>query len=229
MTSSAAKRRRSAYAAAAAAKQRRNKILAISGFVIFLGIMAYEVPHTIKLLSQKSPSAAAVPAATTPAKPSEIPKTLLKGPGSDPFAARALADEDPQVAASPGGRDPFASPAAQAASVVATPPAQALPQTIVIGTPTANGATVHGWIVILASIPTREGEASAQSFARSARRNGIGSVAVLNSSNRRPLRGGYWVVYTGPVRTVSAAEHLSSSVHASGYGTAYVRQLIEYR
>jgi hypothetical protein len=229
MTSSAAKRRRSAYAAAAAAKERRKKILAIIGFVIFLGLMAYEVPHTLKLLDHSSSTAA--PVATVPAvvKPNVIPKSLRAGAGRDPFAARSLAGGDPQVGPAIGGRDPFASPATQAAAETSAPPAQPLPETIVIGTPTASGVAVHGWIVILASIPTQRGQSSALSFARSARRNGIGSVAVLNSSNRRPLRGGYWVVYTGPVQTVSAAERLASGVHSSGYGTAYVRELIEYR
>ena len=52
---------------------------------------------------------------------------------------------------------------------------------------------------------------------------------MLNSSNRRPLRGGYWVVYTDPVPTLVAAEHRASSVHASGYGTAYLRELVKYR
>jgi hypothetical protein len=115
-------------------------------------------------------------------------------------------------------------------AVTTTPPvAQPLPQTIVIGTPTAHGAVDRGWIVILASIPTREGRSSALAFARSARQTGITSVAVLNSSNRRPLRGGYWVVYTGPVATLGAVSRLASSVHASGYRTAYIRELIVYR
>jgi hypothetical protein len=229
MTSSAAQRRRSAYAAAAAAKERRNKILAIIGFVIFLGIAAYEIPHTLKLLKGSSP--VGVPATTTPAPvvPPVIPKTLRQRSGHDPFAGSVLGSGDPQVAPSPGGRDPFVGPAVQTASEAATSPAQALPETIVIGTPTANGATVHGWIVILASIPTRDGQATAQTVAGAARRGGIGSVAVLNSSNRRPLRGGYWVVYTGPVATVGAAQNLASSVHSSGYPTAYVRELIKYR
>jgi hypothetical protein len=229
MTSSAAQRRRTAYAAAAAAKQRRNKILAIIGFVIFLAIMAYEIPHTLKLLNHSTPAVTPTVHTTAPVHPTVIPKALRKGVGRDPFGSSALANDDPQVAPSPGGRDPFATPAVQAVQEATPSPAQPLPETIVIGTPTANGATVHGWIVILASIPTREGQASAEGFARSARRSGIGSVAVLNSSNRRPLRGGYWVVYTGPVQTVTAAERLSSSVHSSGYATAYVRELIEYR
>jgi hypothetical protein len=228
MTSSVAKRRRSAYAAAAAAKQRRRKIFAIVGFVLFLGVMAYEVPHTLKLLNRDSTPAASTAPTPVPPKPRAIPKTLHAA-GSDPFAVGALASADPQVRPSPGGRDPFAASVAQTRPTVAAPSAEPLPETIVIGTPTANGATVHGWIVILASIPTSKGQASALAFARTARGNGIDSVAVLNSSNRRPLRGGYWVVYTGPVSTVSSAERLASGVHASGYGTAYVRELIEYR
>jgi hypothetical protein len=156
MTSSAAQRRRTAYAAAAAAKQRRNKILAIIGFVIFLAVMAYEIPHTLKLL--KSSSSARPTAVTTPApvRPTSIPKALRKGVSRDPFVAGALPNSDPGVAPSPGGRDPFASQAVQAVQEAAPPPEQALPETIVIGTPTANGATVHGWIVILASIPKRQ-------------------------------------------------------------------------
>ena len=66
-------------------------------------------------------------------------------------------------------------------------------------------------------------------FAASARQNGLGSVAELNSSNRRPLRGGYWVVYTGPFKTldeVSGAGPAAST--RSGYATAYIRELIVY-
>jgi hypothetical protein len=229
MTSSAAKRRRSAYAAAAAAKQRRKKVLAIAGFVIFVLVLAYEIPHTLKLLNSGGPTAAPAAPVPGPVSPRVLPKAFRVGAGGDPFTVAALASDDPAVRPSPGGRDPFAAVAVQAAETSTPPPAQPLPQTIIIGTPTANGATVHGWIVILASIPTREGRASALAFARSARQTGIGNVSVLNSSNRRPLRGGYWVVYTGPVQTVSAAEQLSSSVHSSGYSTAYVRQLIRYR
>jgi hypothetical protein len=126
------------------------------------------------------------------------------------------------------GHDPFAAPSDVAAS--STPvAAQPLPEQIVIGTPTKGGKTIRGWIVILASIPTREGRASALSFARQARRSGIEPVSVLNSSNRRPLRGGYWVVYTGPYPSLSDVSVRAQSVHSSGYRTAYVRELIIYR
>jgi hypothetical protein len=228
MTSSAAKRRRSAYAAAAAAKERRKKILAIAGFVVFVAVMAYEVPHTLKLLNHSTTAALPAPPAPAPVRPRSIPKTLQRAGGGDPFANVSLTSSDPAVRSSPGGRDPFASHVGQASETSATS-SEPLPKTIVIGTPTAHGAAIRGWIVILASIPTARGQATALTFARSAERNGVSSVSVLNSSNRRPLRGGYWVAYAGPVRTVAAAEQLASSVHASGYGTAYVRQLIEYQ
>ena len=74
----------------------------------------------------------------------------------------------------------------------------ALPKQIVIGRPGGHRVAKRGWIVILASIPTRNGRSAALSFARGARRS-VGGLSVLNSSNRRPLRGGYWVVYKGPV------------------------------
>ena len=37
-----------------------------------------------------------------------------------------------------------------------------------------------------------------------ARARNVGALSVLNSSNRRPLRGGYWVVYSGPYATLGA-------------------------
>ncbi len=234
MAMSVAKRRRTAYAAAAAAKQRRQKIIAIVGFVLFLGVLAYEVPHTLKLLNHSSSSASsAPPSAASNARARVLPKAFRGASRNDPFAARSLADGDPQVGPAGGGHDPFAAPATQATepstASTATPAVQPLPQQIVIGTPTRNGVATHGWIVILASIPTREGRSAATEFARSARRNGLASISVLNSSNRRPLRGGYWVVYTAPVPSLADAARRAEGIHSSGYPGAYLRELIEYR
>ena len=75
----------------------------------------------------------------------------------------------------------------------------------------------------------RRGRGSATSFAGKARSRGLTPVSVLNSSNRRPLRGGYWVVYTGPYATLSAVSSRAGSVHSQGYPTAYIRELIVYR
>src|SRR5438046_2682893 len=90
------------------------------------------------------------------------------------------------------------------------------------GSPAAPAAE-RAWIVILASIPTREGQREAVRFARGARGN-VGALSVLNSSNRRPLRGGYWVVYSGPYPTLGAVSRRAGIVHAAGYRTAYIRE-----
>ena len=67
-----------------------------------------------------------------------------------------------------------------------------------------------GWIVVLASIQTRVGRRYAETLrdARAAQRPR--PVAVLDSSTRKPLRAGYYVVYTGPFATLSASPALRS-------------------
>jgi hypothetical protein len=99
----------------------------------------------------------------------------------------------------------------------------------VIGTPGGGAVAEHGWIVILASIPTGEGRAAAESAAAAARRGGVGGVSILNSSKRKPLRGGYWVVYTGPFPSQGVANQNANHVHGRGYDSAYIRQLIVYK
>ena len=227
MTSTAAQRRRSAYAAARAAKERRQKIFLVVLLVAVVGVLAWELPGLIKRLNGSSSSPTVTPA---PVRNAPTPHTLpkhFKSTVSDPFVVRALSNQDSRIGPSIG-RDPFAAPPTAGTPSVPAVASQPLPEQIVIGTPSGKGST-HGWIVILASIPTRDGQASAQAFARAARRNGIASVSVLNSSNRRPLRGGYWVVYTGPVATISQAEQLAGRIHNGGYSGAYVRELIVYR
>ena len=222
-----APRARSAYAAKAAAKERRQKKIAIGGFVILFLVLAYEVPHLLK-----RGSGGAAPVVVQPTPPpvkTTLPKALRGSATADPFAGRSLAGSDPQAGAAAPGPDPFRAPGQSTAASSVAPAVQVLPQTIVIGTAGGGRKAVHGWIVILASIPTAQGQSSANSFARSARQRGLVPVSVLNSSNRRPLRGGYWVVYTGPYPTLNAVTQSASSVHNSGYGSAYIRQLIIYR
>jgi hypothetical protein len=237
---SSTKRANTAYAAAAAAKQRRQKIIAGVLGVVLLAVLAYEGPKLLKLVRGSKTVPVEVPTPVVPQGPTGLAqKNLLKSlertAASDPFSQAVPVNDDPtprDVGPPPGYVDPFAgkSNAASAAQgptapVISSP----LPQTIVIGTPGGNRKAVHGWIVILASIPTGEGKGSATSFATKARSRGLGPVSVLNSSNRRPLRGGYWVVYTGPYTTLGAVTTRAGSVHSQGYPTAYIRQLIVYR
>ena len=223
---SVAHRRASARTAALAAKQRRSKVLVVLLSAVLAALLVYELPQ---LLGGGSSSAAPPSSAATPSGTGSATKrfpSILRGRAVDPFADRTLADLDPRVGPG-GGRDPFAT-GRYASAAVSTPVAsRTLPKRIVIGTPGAHKRLLHGWIVILASIPVGRGHADAVSFARQV--HGLGAVSILNSSKRRPLRGGYWVVYTGPVKRLSGVSRLAAKVHSAGYRSAYIRELYEYR
>ena len=221
MASAAAVRRRgSANNARIAAKQRRQKILVVVLAAVLAALLAYEVPH---LLKRSSGNSSAVPAAAI----ASIPKKPLSrhggGGGVDPFAPQPLPDGDAHAVAG-GGPDPFNASSSSSAAISTA----ALPSRIVIGTPGGHRVAKHGWIVILASIPTGNGRSAALRFAHGARRT-VGGLSVLNSSNRRPLRGGYWVVYSGPYSTLAAVSRRAGNIHAAGYRSAYIRELISYR
>ena len=227
------KRPGTAYAAAQAARQRRQLIfvgLLVVGLIV---VLVLEAPTFMKLFRGSKTAAPPVPP-TVPVTP-QTPSTqndlaaIRRSPAADPFATAVGGPSDPSVRAAaipPGSHDPFALPATSGSTPTVT--LSALPQQLVIGTPGGNKKATHGWIVILASIPTGQGQSSANSFAAGARSNGIGSIAVLNSSTRKPLRGGYWVVYTGPFKTLSEVSAVAATVHSHGYATAYIRELIVY-
>jgi hypothetical protein len=251
--STLSRRRGSAHAKARAAKERKQKVMLIVGVALLLLLLVWEIPKVLKSSgggsspSASAPPAAAVPATATPAAPSAPSAAVVR---RDRLAIKRLAPHDPfgqtsasgatptygQVGPPAGYRDPF--DAKVSSSSVPAPPATPtststssstpLPAKIVIGTPGAGRVAKQGWIVILASIPTKEGHASAQSFASTATKRGL-SVSILNSSNTRPLRGGYWVVYTGPFSTIAQVTSRAASVHQLGYTGAYVRELIQYR
>jgi hypothetical protein len=228
------KRPGTAYAAAQAAKQRRQMIMVGALCVALVGIIIFEAPTFMKLF-RGSPSAA--PPAPVVTVQTQTPNTeqalaaIRHRPASDPFSARVSVAGDSSVRnvpTPPGARDPFAVPASSTSSAPAAAANTPLPEQIVIGTPGGNRVARHGWIVILASIPTSQGETTATKFAASARQNGVDQVSVLNSSNRKPLRGGYWVVYTGPFKSLNDVSARAGQVHSHGYATAYIRELIVY-
>lgn len=223
MASAAAIRRRgSANNARIAAKRRRQTILVIVLAAVLAVLLAWEIPHLLKRSSGSS--LAAAPAAPAASTPRHVPRHV-SGTGGDPFAPRALSNGDAH-AVSGGGPDPFTgSPGSSSSAARST---AALPQRIVIGRPGGHRVAKRGWIVILASIPTRNGRSAALTFAHRARPS-VGGVSVLNSSNRRPLRGGYWVVYKGPYSTLAEVSQRAGNIHAAGYRTAYIRELISYR
>src|SRR5580765_3297650 len=216
-------RRGAANNARVAAKQRRQKILVVVLAGVLAALLAYELPHIIKRSSVSSP--VAVPATPAASTPKHVSRHGGGGNGADPFAAKSLPDADAHAVAG-GGPDPFTGVSASSSSAAHSAPA--LPSRIVIGRPGGHRVAKRGWIVILASIPTRNGRHAALSFAHGARRS-VGGVSVLNSSSRRSLRGGYWVVYTGPYSTLTAVSRRAGSIHAAGYRSAYIRELIAYK
>jgi hypothetical protein len=225
MASAAAIRRRgSANNARIAAKQRRQKILVVVLSAVLVALLAYELPHLLKRSSGNSSAAVgAAPAASIPEP--EGKRLPGGGNGADPFAVKSLPNGDARAVAA-SGPDPFTGSSASSTSSAAS--STALPKQIVIGRPGGNRVAKRGWIVILASIPTNNGRHAAVRFARGARSD-VGGLSVLNSSNRRPLRGGYWVVYSGPYSTLAAVSRRAGGIHAAGYRSAYIRELISYR
>jgi hypothetical protein len=250
MAASPTIRRRGAQAAAAerAAKERRQLYMVIGLGVLLLIVLAVEVLPRLTSGGSTQTATTPPPAVTTPAVSTPASRTqstgsvverralrrALRQPASDPFAGAVTGTPSTlgSVPNPPGLHDPFAStssPEAATAPVATKPAGPAIKGTIVIGTPGAGTVAEHGWIVILASIPTAKGKSAATSFAAAAKRAGVGSPSILNSSNRRPLRGGYWVVYTGPFGTLGQVNHNASTVHARGFTSAYIRQLIVYK
>ena len=228
MASAAVAKRRGASTTKAEAKQRKQRIFVVVMAVVLAVLLVYQVPRTLKMVSKsETPPVTAAPSVPATAPHSSDTKRLhWSGNGADPFALRGVSNGDTRVAPA-GGPDPFMAPQA-ATHAAPTHTAAALPAKIVIGRPGGHRVAQHGFIVILASIPTRNGRGAATSFARQARRN-VGRLSILNSSNSRPLRGGYWVVYAGPYSTLGGVTEHAGSIHAAGYRTAYIRQLIAYK
>jgi hypothetical protein len=220
----------------AAAKERRKKILAFAGLGVLLVVLAIQVPKTFRMLQSESPLAtpSAAPSVGPPSQPSAAkvsrrsPRFLRSIPADDPFARRRVTDGETRpgaVGMPPGLHDPFLPPGAR--RTAPAPRVPRVPRRIVVGTPGTRAPRV-GYTVVLASIPTSNSRASAVRFARTARARGVHGVGVLRSSARNRLRLGYWVVYSGMYRNASGAQRAAAQVHARGYRTAYLRQLVRY-
>jgi hypothetical protein len=252
--STLSRRRASAHAEARAAKERKQKIILVIGVVLLALLLVWEMPKVLKSSgggssSSPAPVPAATPSAVTPATaavaaPSAAViardyRTIRRLSPHDVFgrvSAVGLTPSYAQVGPPPGVRDPFdpgstaSSESAPAKAAPKTPSYSApLPAKIVIGTPGSGRVAKTGWIVILASIPTSEGRASAAAFQSRAQRKGVDSLKILNSSNEKPLRGGYWVVYSGPYSTIAQVTNRAAGIHSLGFGSAYIRELVVYR
>jgi SPOR domain len=215
----------------AAAKERRKKLLAFAGLGLLLVLLAIQVPKTVDMLRSEESGVTTSSGVTSAPSQSSAGKVSRRSPrflraikADDPFAARRVADEETRPGAA-GARDLFQQPSA--VTPRPTAPAPRVPQRIIVGTPGTRAPRI-GYTVVLASIPTSNSRASAVRFARTARARGVRGVGVLRSSTRNRLRAGYWVVYSGLYRNAAGAQRAAAQVHARGYRTAYLRQLVRY-
>ena len=216
----------------AAAKERRKKLLAFAGLGLLLVVLAIQVPKTLDMLRSEGSGVTTSSGVTSTPSQSPAGKVSRRSPrflraikADDPFAARRVVDGETRPGAV-GARDLFKQPSASSPGPAAAP-APRVPQRIIVGTPGTRAPRV-GYTVVLASIPTSNSRASAVRFARTARARGVRGVGVLRSSTRNRLRAGFWVVYSGMYRNAAGAQRAASAVHARGYRTAYLRQLVRY-
>jgi len=86
-------------------------------------------------------------------------------------------------------------------------------------------ATREGWTIALATLPQSGGKKSATARAREARRGGLESVGVVDTSLFASLHPGYWLVFSGVYS--SEAEATSSLPPARKFArTAVVRHVV---
>jgi hypothetical protein len=124
----------------AKAKAKRQKIiLAVLG-VVFLAVLAWQVPSVLKIMNKKPPAAATTPPpAAVPAPVAAVPGTPVS---ATPTPGAGLTDSDPAAQASGGqlvtfdrfsSKDPFQQQARVAAATSSTP------EDAKVGVPASSG------------------------------------------------------------------------------------------
>lgn len=83
----------------------------------------------------------------------------------------------------------------------------------------------EGWTITLASLPQTGGRRAAVLRARAAKRHGLRTVGILDSSRYASLHPGYWVVFTGVYATQAEASSALQPAHAFTK-TAAVRRIV---
>lgn len=144
----------------AKAKAKRQKIiLAVLG-VVFVGVLAWQVPGVLKIMNQKPPAAATAPPAAAPAPGAPVTPVPGTPVSATPAASGSLADSDPAAQAAGGqlvsfdrfsSKDPFqpqltrvtASPKV-VAPPKATPPSDSKPKTPSAPPPSSARISVNG-------------------------------------------------------------------------------------
>jgi hypothetical protein len=83
----------------------------------------------------------------------------------------------------------------------------------------------NGWTIVLFSYPVNGGTAAPNATATRAAHGGLPDVGVLDSNQFSSLHPGYYVVFSGIYSSAGEAETALRTVHATGFATAYTRQI----
>ena len=86
-------------------------------------------------------------------------------------------------------------------------------------------ATRDGWTIVLVSYPVARGRTPPSQTARRAAGLGLPEVGVLQSSDFSSLHPGYAIVFSGVYSSRADAEAALTSARATGFGTAYTREV----
>ena len=85
--------------------------------------------------------------------------------------------------------------------------------------------TPDGYTVVLASVPSDNGRATAVQIAKRALTQGLPEVGILDSKDFAGLHPGYFVVFSGVYTSnPDASSHLRQA-RAAGYAASYARQI----
>jgi hypothetical protein len=114
---------------------------------------------------------------------------------------------------------PTTAPPATTTAPPATPPARPAATKLI------RWSTPNGYTLVLASVPSDNGRATAVEIAKRALSQGLPEVGILNSQDFAGLHPGYFVVFSGVYASnADASSHLRQAT-AAGYAAAYARQV----
>jgi hypothetical protein len=83
----------------------------------------------------------------------------------------------------------------------------------------------NGWTIVLFSYPITAGTDAPYATAARAAHAGLPEVGVIQSGQFSSLHPGYYIVFSGVYSSVGEAEAALRTVRASGFSSAYTRQI----
>ena len=115
----------------------------------------------------------------------------------------------------------LATPPPTTAPPIAAPP----PPTTPTSTTLTRWTLPDGYTVVLASVPSDNGKATAVQIAKRALSQGLPEVGIIDSQDFAGLHPGYFVVFSGVYASNAEASSHLRQAKAAGYAASYARQV----